>query len=169
MNRQKPIADLILQQFWNDAGGGVGLFRRQPEPEQPPFHVDSSYDIIDTSGRPSGPKKNCTQNGGCIPKCFAEKGNRGLPGISGLPGPKGVQGFPGTEGLPGPKGLKGEPGPFGPRGPKGDHGKSGIPGFPGIDGLHGIIGNPGAPGIPGTDGCNGTDGMSGQCFGRECY
>lgn len=38
-----------------------------------------------------GPKKNCTASGGnCIPKCFAEKGNRGFPGVPGLPGPKGV-------------------------------------------------------------------------------
>lgn len=52
--------------------------------------MDRSYDIIDTaSNQASGaPAKNCTGSGCCIPKCFAEKGNRGLPGLPGLPGPK---------------------------------------------------------------------------------
>lgn len=114
-----------FKQFWNDASsGGVGLFnRRDREYERPtPLNVDSSYDIIDTAGTQAsgGPSKNCTGSGCCIPKCFAEKGNRGLPGLPGLPGPKGVQGFPGTEGLPGSKGTKGDPGPIGPRGPKGN-------------------------------------------------
>lgn len=137
------------------------MFNRPDRDYKPePLHIDSSYDLIDTaSNQASGtPAKNCTGSGCCIPKCFAEKGNRGLPGLAGLPGPKGVQGFTGSEGLPGSKGTKGDPGPSGPRGLKGDLGKAGIPGFPGIAGLPGIAGNSGAPGIPGVDGCNGTDG-----------
>lgn len=49
--------------------------------------IDPSYDVVEV---PNAPRKNCTASGGnCIPKCFAEKGNRGFPGIPGLPGPKG--------------------------------------------------------------------------------
>lgn len=58
------------------------------------FKVDSSYDIIDSnSARNSGePPRNCNGSNWCIPKCFAEKGSRGLPGLTGLTGQKGVQG-----------------------------------------------------------------------------
>ena len=99
--------------------------------------------------------KDCTNE--CTAKCLAEKGSRGPPGVSGLPGPKGLQGYPGMEGLPGPKGDKGAPGMQGPRGSKGDRGKMGMPGFPGINGIPGNMGPPGLPGRPGLDGCNGTD------------
>lgn len=77
----------IKQQFWNDAAsGGV---RSWPRPEIPqPQRIDSSYAVVEN---PNAPKKNCTASGGnCIPKCFAEKGNRGFPGIPGVPGPKGL-------------------------------------------------------------------------------
>lgn len=79
---------IIGQQFWNDAAsGGIRSWPRK-DIEQPPIqHIDSSYDVVDV---PNAQKKNCTASGGnCIPKCFAEKGNRGFPGIPGLPGPKG--------------------------------------------------------------------------------
>lgn len=74
----------------------MGLFRRQEnDPRESPLqNIDSSYTIVDSRnvGAPGQPKKNCTGSaGGCIPKCFAEKGNRGLPGIPGLQGPKGAQ------------------------------------------------------------------------------
>lgn len=132
----KTNKSLKIQQFWNDANSGaVGLFRRneqeiERERERQLPNYDSAYDVREV---PNAQKKNCTSSNGCIPKCFAEKGNRGLPGVPGLPGPKGVQGFTGSEGSPGAKGSKGEPGPLGPRGLKGDRGKSGIPGFPGIN------------------------------------
>ena len=103
-----------FQQFWADlADSAVGLFNTRPEPEPKPMKIDPSYDIVDTVNGPRGPaQRNCTSgSGGCMPKCFAEKGDRGLPGLRGLPGPKGVQGFTGAEGLPGMKGSKGEGGP----------------------------------------------------------
>lgn len=101
--------------------GAVGYLGRQ-NPDREPPRVDSSYDIVDTVQGARGPvAKNCSGAGqvGCIPKCFAEKGDRGFPGLPGLQGPKGMQGFTGAEGLPGPKGSKGESGLPGPRGPKG--------------------------------------------------
>lgn len=81
---------MLLQQFWNDVdSGGVGLFRRkESDYEKPVQHIDSSYDVVDVPN--AAPKKNCTGSANCIPKCFAEKGNRGFPGVSGLPGPKGL-------------------------------------------------------------------------------
>lgn len=77
------------QQFWNDAirSGGIRSWPRQ-DIEQPIQRIDSSYQVVEV---PGAIKKNCTGSGGnCIPKCFAEKGNRGFPGIPGLPGPKGL-------------------------------------------------------------------------------
>lgn len=78
------------QQFWNDAtSGGIRSWPRKDidNIQQPVQQIDSSYDVVDV---PNAPRKNCTGSGGnCIPKCFAEKGNRGFPGIPGLPGPKG--------------------------------------------------------------------------------
>lgn len=65
------------------------MSRRQPEDlERPVQHIDSSYDVIEV---PQAAKKNCTASGGnCIPKCFAEKGNRGYTGAPGEPGQKGA-------------------------------------------------------------------------------
>lgn len=113
-------------QLWNDGlvSGAVGYLGRQT-PEREPPKIDASYDIIDTV---KGSKNNQTGAGAkgcgggpasCIPKCFAEKGSRGFPGVPGLTGAKGMQGFSGSEGLPGPKGAKGESGMPGARGPKG--------------------------------------------------
>lgn len=84
----------VLQQFWNDAapqGGGIrGAWPRRDEPEQQ-LSVPLSYDIVDV---PNAPRRNCTGSGAnCIPKCFAEKGNRGPPGMPGQTGPKGVCGM----------------------------------------------------------------------------
>lgn len=53
-----------------------------------PPQVDSSYDILEAPNAP--PKKNCTGSTNCIPKCFAEKGNRGFPGNAGQTGPQGT-------------------------------------------------------------------------------
>lgn len=82
-------------QMWNDIdSGGVGLLGRNKNIRDRGNvpRVPESYDIIDTaSAQVRGPpQKNCTGSGCCIPKCFAEKGNRGLPGVPGYPGPKGV-------------------------------------------------------------------------------
>jgi collagen type IV alpha len=77
--------------MWNELeSAGVVSRRRQPYRERVQ-NVPDSYDIIDTvSPRGGPPPKNCTSGAGCcVPKCFAEKGNRGLPGLNGLPGPKG--------------------------------------------------------------------------------
>jgi collagen type IV alpha len=128
----------LAQQFWQELTGGVGLgggFKGDNyDYDRPLQRVDESYDIVNTASGPRGPAKNCTGSGCCTPKCFAQKGDRGLPGLPGLQGPKGMQGFPGQEGFPGSKGSKGEAGPLGPRGPKGDRGRVGVPGFPGIPG-----------------------------------
>lgn len=79
-------------QMWNDIGSaGVSIRNKNIRERIPVQRVPESYDIIDTaSAHESGvPAKNCTGGGCCIPKCFAEKGNRGLPGVNGYPGPKG--------------------------------------------------------------------------------
>lgn len=154
-------------QLWQGLTGAIGYLgprdSRVRDDYNRPQDIDPSYELIDTvRGAQGPPPKNCTSSQGCCqPKCFAEKGNRGLPGLPGLQGPKGQRGFPGNEGLSGPKGLKGDPGPLGPRGPKGDRGRGGSPGFPGTGGQPGIPGQPGLPGISGIDGCNGTDGLPG--------
>lgn len=80
--------------MWNDIeGGSVGLLGRNKNIRERTNvqRVPDSYDIIDTANNPvrGPPAKNCTGSGCCIPKCFAEKGNRGLPGVPGYPGPKG--------------------------------------------------------------------------------
>lgn len=89
----------MIKQIWNEASGsgGVGLFGRR-DYERPVQHIDSSYAVIDAANSTGQQRKNCTGSANCIPKCFAEKGNRGLPGIPGLQGPKGIQGFAGSEG-----------------------------------------------------------------------
>lgn len=76
------------QQFWNDAASGGDRLRPRPEVyDQPEQRIDSSYAVVENF---NAPKKNCTGSGGnCIPKCFAEKGNRGFPGMSGVPGQRG--------------------------------------------------------------------------------
>lgn len=81
--------------MWNDIdSGGIGLLGRNKNTRErvPVQRVPESYDIIDTvSSQAHGPPtKNCTGSGCCIPKCFAEKGNRGLPGVPGYSGPKGT-------------------------------------------------------------------------------
>lgn len=86
-----------LKQIWQETSGGIGLLGRR-EYEQPVQHIPSSYQLIDANNSTGSVRKNCTAQGNCAPKCFAEKGNRGLPGISGLQGPKGDSGFPGNEG-----------------------------------------------------------------------
>lgn len=92
---------VILKQIWNEASGGIGLLggREYEQPIQHVQHIPNNYQLIDANNSTGGPRKNCTANGNCAPKCFAEKGNRGLPGISGLAGPKGDPGFPGSEGM----------------------------------------------------------------------
>lgn len=79
--------------MWNDIdSGGVGLLGRNKLRERVNVQrVPESYDIIDTASTQirGPPAKNCTGSGCCIPKCFAEKGNRGLPGVPGYPGIKG--------------------------------------------------------------------------------
>lgn len=87
------LAFLIVDtngQLWQGLTGAIGylgprdsrredLYNRQPE-------IDPSYELIDTvRGAQGPPQKNCTASPGCCqPKCFAEKGNRGLPGLPGL-------------------------------------------------------------------------------------
>lgn len=78
--------------MWNELESASGILtgrRRQPKERTQTF--PDSFDIVDTASSPvrGPPGKNCTGSGCCIPKCFAEKGNRGLPGLTGLPGPKG--------------------------------------------------------------------------------
>lgn len=79
--------------MWNDIdSGGVGLLGRSKNRDRVNVQrVPESYDIIDTASTQirGPPAKNCTGSGCCIPKCFAEKGNRGLPGVPGYPGIKG--------------------------------------------------------------------------------
>lgn len=83
--------------MWNDIqSGGVGLLGRNQNIRERlnTQRVPESYDIIDTASVQTRgqPTKNCTSGSGCcIPKCFAEKGNRGLPGVPGYPGPKGLK------------------------------------------------------------------------------
>lgn len=72
-------------QMWNDIdSGSVGFLGRNKNIRERTNvqKVPDSYDIIDTANAPvrGPPAKNCTGSGCCIPKCFAEKGNRGLPG-----------------------------------------------------------------------------------------
>jgi collagen type IV alpha len=78
-------------QMWNDIdSGSVGLLQSRQR-NRPSQRVPDAYDIVDVASAPvrGPPEKNCTGSGCCIPKCFAEKGNRGLPGVPGYPGPKG--------------------------------------------------------------------------------
>jgi integrin beta 8 len=83
--------------MWNDIESGGVAFPRNPARErerarQNVQRVPEAYDIVDTASAPiRGPPaaKNCTGSGCCIPKCFAQKGDRGLQGVSGYPGPKG--------------------------------------------------------------------------------
>ena len=80
-------------QLWNNIeSGGVGIFGRSRDNERSQPRVHESYDIVDVadSGLRGPPAKNCTGSGCCIPKCFAEKGNRGLPGVPGFQGIKGM-------------------------------------------------------------------------------
>lgn len=71
-------------QMWNDIdSGSVGLFGRNRARDRVPVQrVPEAYDIVDTASSPvrGPPAKNCTGSGCCIPKCFAQKGDRGLPG-----------------------------------------------------------------------------------------
>lgn len=80
--------EFAYAQLWNDLGvGAVGHFPRRENPRDhvAPQQIDSSYDIIDTvRGAQGPPARNCTGSGCCIPKCFAEKGARGFPGLTGL-------------------------------------------------------------------------------------
>lgn len=70
--------------MWNDIdSGSVGLFgRNRPRERVNVQRVPDSYDIVDTASaiNRGPPAKNCTGSGCCIPKCFAQKGDRGLPG-----------------------------------------------------------------------------------------
>lgn len=191
------------QQFWNEANtGGVGLFRRPDNEiqEAPLQNIDSSYSIVESrnSAAPGLPKKNCTASaGGCIPKCFAEKGNRGLPGIPGLQGPKGgktvvschslchdsdrLSAEFGREhlfqfieqnsrnSLVGVQGFTGSEGLPGSKGTKGDPGPIGPRGVKGDRGKSGIPGFPGIGGLPGIVGNPGAPGIPGTdgCNGTD--
>lgn len=72
--------------MWNDVdSGSIGLLPRNRARErerQNVQRVPEAYDIVDTASAPfrGPPAKNCTGSGCCIPKCFAQKGDRGLPG-----------------------------------------------------------------------------------------
>lgn len=61
--------------------------RRNEETQPTPQKFDTNYEIVEV---PNAAKKNCTGSANCIPKCFAEKGSRGMPGLSGLTGEKGI-------------------------------------------------------------------------------
>lgn len=118
-----PIFTVNLQQIWNlGPSGGVSTKNMFGRSEQdmlvnPPQQIDPSYDVIDAPHAPA--KKNCTGSTNCIPKCFAEKGSRGIPGMPGGPGPQGPHGYNGGEGPQGEKGSKGDGGLQGNRGQKG--------------------------------------------------
>lgn len=79
--------------MWNELDRSSGVFNanRRQRPRERVQTVPDSYDIVDTASSQvrGAPAKNCTGGGCCIPKCFAEKGNRGLPGLIGLTGEKG--------------------------------------------------------------------------------
>eukprot|EP00066_Takifugu_rubripes_P018161 XP_011607427.1 PREDICTED: acetylcholinesterase collagenic tail peptide-like [Takifugu rubripes] len=97
-------------------------------------------------------------------------GEKGDPGLMGLPG---LRGPPGSKGLPGYKGEKGSRGELGATGPKGDKGTVGLPGMlgqkgeqgpkgePGVSGRRGPTGRPGKRGKEGTKGHNGASGPRG--------
>lgn len=112
-----------LQQIWNfESSGGVSTKNMFGRNEQdmlvnPPQQIDPSYDVVDVPNAPA--KKNCTGSTNCIPKCFAEKGSRGIPGMPGATGPQGPHGYDGGEGPQGEKGSKGGTGLQGQRGHKG--------------------------------------------------
>lgn len=82
--------------MWNDIeSSGIALGRnraRERERErQNVQRVPEQFDIVDTASAVirGPPAKNCTGSGCCIPKCFAQKGDRGFPGLPGTTGPKG--------------------------------------------------------------------------------
>lgn len=83
----------VSGQMWNelDRNSGISNPNRRRRPTERVQAVPSAYDIVDTASAVvrGPPAKNCTGGGCCIPKCFAEKGNRGLPGLLGLSGEKG--------------------------------------------------------------------------------
>uniref|UniRef100_A0A3Q1I0U5 VWFA domain-containing protein n=1 Tax=Anabas testudineus TaxID=64144 RepID=A0A3Q1I0U5_ANATE len=84
-----------------------------------------------------------------------KKGESGLPGVDGLPGPASSY-F--TKGLPGEIGFSGKPGESGKPGLPG---KDGLDGLPGNDGAVGPRGERGADGFPGKPGPKGDDGPPG--------
>ncbi|XP_015256288.1 PREDICTED: collagen alpha-1(XXVIII) chain-like [Cyprinodon variegatus] len=114
------------------------------------------------------------------PPCVCEKGERGVPGLSGRkgdpgdegpPGLKGQKGEPGlngqpgsdgSQGLPGFKGNKGNKGDCGPPGEKGEAGREGLPGLPGLKGEKGLIGPVGDMGPEGPAGPKGDRGPVGE-------
>jgi collagen type IV alpha len=72
-------------QLWNDLdSGSVGFLGRNKNTRERVNvqRVPDSYDIVDTASAQyrGASAKNCTGSGCCIPKCFAQKGDRGLPG-----------------------------------------------------------------------------------------
>lgn len=70
--------------MWNDIdSGSVGFLGRNRARERVNVQrVPDAYEIVDTANAAvrGPPSKNCTGSGCCIPKCFAQKGDRGLPG-----------------------------------------------------------------------------------------
>ena len=94
-----------------------------------------------------------------------QKGGRGEVGVAGLPGfpgSNGVKGQLGDEGLPGLIGLNGAPGYPGDMGQPGIRGPRGRNGIGGQKGLPGERGRPGPMGIPGREGFNGMKGENGR-------
>ncbi|XP_053386908.1 titin-like [Mercenaria mercenaria] len=85
-----------------------------------------------------------------------------LPGQKGEPGMYGIPGAKGDHGVMGPQGLKGEPGLFGIPGSKGDHGVMGPQGLKGDTGAKGENGTKGEPGARGPDGTKGSSGQKGE-------
>ena len=99
------------------------------------------------------------------------KGDKGIKGDTGKPGPKGgqgikgdtgIQGIQGETGIQGKDGIQGIQGNTGLDGANGKDGIQGNAGADGKDGVNGINAKDGKDGVDGKDGANGKDGVNGK-------
>ena len=82
-----------------------------------------------------------------------DTGEKGAPGVAGIPGERGPRGQDGYRGATGSRGV---PGAMGAQGTAGERG------LPGATGARGVRGNPGDRGIPGRVGARGVQGIVGE-------
>ncbi|XP_059188127.1 collagen alpha-1(X) chain-like [Centropristis striata] len=110
-------------------------------------------------GRLGGPGPK-GDDGVCPEACESSQGPPGPPGVPGPAGPTGLPGTPGRQGVEGLKGDTGDPGPLGVPGSVGGKGEPGPPGD--CNCTLGVDGGPGQKGDKGHKGDQGQMGPAGQ-------